>query len=429
MSKPTMNEPLKEFWKTKSRYKCLYGGRASSKSYNTALHLINLTSKYSLKVLCARQFQNNIRESVYTLLKDIIWDMGLQNEYQILQNTIRHINGSQFIFYGLSRNISEVKSLEGISICWLEEAHNITKEQFEVLDPTIRKEDSEIWLTFNPQHRGDWVFQNFVEKPRRGSIVKKINYDDNPFISDTMLTVINTMREDDYEEYKHIYLGDPLEGDDRSLFAYSDIEKAMDENLMGVDTLGVSTLAVDVARYGKDSSVTSRRDGYRIYNLQVFKGYDTMELAAQVSNLCRIPFDAVVVDTIGVGAGVFDKLKQMGVRPLVEGNASMKPTEVKVYQNKRAEMYFGLKKFVENGGKIPNDPELKEELLAMTYFYNQTSGKIQIVSKDDLKEDLGRSPDKADSVALHFFRQVRAMSMRNNQGGQGYGTSDFNPYE
>jgi hypothetical protein len=102
----------------------------------------------------------------------------------------------------------------------------------------------------------------------------------------------------------------------------------------------------------------------------------------------------------------------MGVRGLIEANVSMRAEEEKVYQNKRAEMYFSLKEFVSRGGKLPNDKELREELLAITYFYNPTSGKIQLISKDDIKETLGRSPDKSDSVALHFFQKVRPNSMR-----------------
>jgi hypothetical protein len=205
----------------------------------------------------------------------------------------------------------------------------------------------------------------------------------------------------------------PREGDDRALFAYSDIESAMDGDFVGVDDTGVETLAVDVARYGRDKSVVSKRKGFKIYDLKEYQGYSTTELSTRVDNEYRTrPFDGVAVDTIGVGAGVFDKLKSMGVRGLIEANVSMRAEEEKVYQNKRAEMYFSLKEFVSRGGKLPNDKELREELLAITYFYNPTSGKIQLISKDDIKETLGRSPDKSDSVALHFFQKVRPNSMR-----------------
>ena len=420
---------LNNVWTTPSRYKVLYGGRASGKSYAASIHLMMSSRAVTLNILCLRQLQNSIRQSVYTLIKDLVYTYGYQDEFQFTISEIRHLKtGSVFKFMGISRNVDEIKSTENIDICYIEEAHALTKEQWDVINPTVRKEHSEFIILFNPQHRNDFVFQNFIEHRQPNSIVRKINYDENPFISDTMAKVISDAREQDEEEYNHIYLGQPREGDDRSLFAYNDIESAMDGDMVGVDTSGVSTLAVDVARYGKDSSVITKRDGFRIYNLQVFKDYDTMELANQVSHLCRKPHDGVIVDTIGVGAGVYDKLKHMGIRGIIEGNAAMKPTEIKVYQNKRAEMYFGLKKFIEGGGKLPNDAELKEELLAMTYFYNPTSGKIQIVAKDDLKEDLGRSPDKADSVALHFFSYVRPMSFRNQQQGQQHGSAEYNPY-
>jgi len=366
-----------------------------------------------LNVLCLRQLQNSIRQSVYTLIKDLIYQAGIEKEFQFTLSEIRHHKtGSVFKFMGISRNIDEIKSTENIDICYIEEAHALTKDQWDVINPTIRKEHSEIIILFNPQHRNDFVF-TFVERPLNDSIVRKINYDENPFLSETMSKVIAEEREKDHDEYMHIYQGVPREGDDRALFAYSDIESAMDGDFMGVDDTGVETLAADVARYGNDSSVISKRRGFKIYDLKAYKGYSTTELATKIDNEYRTrPFDGVTIDTIGVGAGVYDKLSSMRVRGLIEGNASMRAEEEKVYQNKRAEMYFGLKAFVERGGKLPNDKELKEELLALTYFYNQTSGKIQLISKDDIKEEIGRSPDKSDSVALHFFQKVRPQSAR-----------------
>jgi phage terminase large subunit len=393
------NPVLNDFWRTRSRYKVLWGGRASSKSYAAAIHLMMSSREVKLNILCLRQLQNSIRQSVYTLIKDLVYTYGFQKEFQFTLSEIRHHKtGSVFKFMGISRNVDEIKSSEGVDICWIEEAHALTKEQWEIIDPTIRKEHSEIIIVFNPQNRNDFVFQTFVEKPQKNSIVHKINYDQNPFLSDTILKVIEAAREENYEDFEFLYLGKPHEGDDRALFAYSDIESAMDG---------------DVARYGRDKSVVSKRKGFKIYDLKEYQGYSTTELSTRVDNEYRTrPFDGVAVDTIGVGAGVFDKLKSMGVRGLIEANVSMRAEEEKVYQNKRAEMYFSLKEFVSRGGKLPNDKELREELLAITYFYNPTSGKIQLISKDDIKETLGRSPDKSDSVALHFFQKVRPNSMR-----------------
>jgi len=427
----TCIEGLKPFWTTPSRLKILYGGRGSGKSYSAATHVMMASREVTLNILCLRQLQNSIKQSIYTLIKDLIYQQGIQDEFQFTIAEIRHLHtGSVFKFMGISRNVDEIKSTENIDICYIEEAHALTKEQWDIISPTIRKEHSEIIILFNPQHRTDFVFNNFVEKPPKNALVRKINYDENPYLSQTLRDVIEEDKAKDYDEYMHIYEGVPREGDDRALFAYNDIEVAMDGDFTGVDQSGVYSIAADVARYGRDKSVTSKREGFRIFDLQTYKDYNTMEFATVISNdysRAKTP-DAVFVDTIGVGAGVYDKLLQMGVRGCVEANVSMKAEELKVYQNKRAEMYFNLKKFVENGGKLPNDKELKEELLALRYFYNQTSGKIQLISKDDLKEELGRSPDKSDSVALHFFRRVRPMSMRNTNQQQG-SSNDWNVYD
>jgi len=431
MSSLTCIDGLKPFWRKPSRIKVLYGGRGSGKSYSAATHVMMSSREVKLNILCLRQLQNSIKQSIYTLIKDLIYQEGIQHEFQFTIAEIRHLRtGSVFKFMGISRNVDEIKSTENIDICYIEEAHALSKDQWDIISPTIRKEHSEIIILFNPQHRNDFVFQQFIEKPSKNSIVRKINYDENPYLSDTMMSVIQEEKERDIEEYNHIYLGIPREGDDRALFAYNDIESAMDGDFTGVDTSGVCSIAADVARYGRDKSVTSVREGHKVHSLKEYKNYNTMEFATVISNDYSrgIAKDAVFVDTIGVGAGVFDKLLQMGVRGVVEANVSMKAEETKVYQNKRAEMYFNLKKFVEQGGKLPNDKELKEELLALKYFYNPTSGKIQLISKDDLKEELGRSPDKSDSVALHFFRRIRPVSMRGQHQHQGR-TDDWNIYD
>lgn len=432
MSNLVCIEGLKSFWTTPSRIKVLYGGRGSGKSYSAATHVMMASREVKLNILCLRQLQNSIRQSIYTLIKDLIYQAGFQDEFQFTIAEIRHIHtGSVFKFMGISRNVDEIKSTENIDICYIEEAHSLTKDQWDIISPTIRKEHSEIIILFNPQHRNDFVFQTFVEKEQPNSIVRKINYDENPYLSETLKAVIEADKKNDYEEYMYIYEGKPREGDDRSLFAYSDIESAMDGDMQGVDKTGVYTIACDVARYGKDKSITTIREGFVISDLREFKDYSTMEFATVIDNQYRRGKqpDGVMVDTIGVGAGVYDKLKQMGVRGLVEANVSMKAEEEKVYYNKRAEMYFNLKHFIEQGGKIPNDKELKEELLAITYFYNQANGKIQLISKDDIKEVIGRSPDKSDSVALHFFRKVRPISMRNTQGSQHGTSSNWSVYE
>ncbi len=408
---PSMNPALKDFWVTRSRNKVLYGGRASSKSWDAAAQAVKLSSNYTVKFLCARQYQNNIKESVYTLIVDQIRRFGLIEEYDITQNSIKHkITGSSFLFFGIARNIEEIKSTEAVDVCWIEEAHNLTKEQWEIINPTIRRENSEMWIIFNPHHLSDFVFQRFVVKPPENTIVRKINYQDNPFLSDTMLNIIDDAKEEDYEDYLHIYEGKPHEGDDKALFGFSEIEDAMNGDLDGVDKSGIFSYGIDVARYGNDKGCLTKRRGYQIYGLTMYPKYSTMELANAITSEYVAEKDkkpnALFIDTIGVGAGVFDRIEEKGYN-CIDSNVSMKADQNEIYTNKRAEMYFLLRDFVRRGGKLPNDDELKEELLAIRYIYSKTNGKIQIQPKDELKEIIGRSPDKSDSCALHFFSEIR----------------------
>jgi phage terminase large subunit len=411
--KPTLNPALKSFWKTKARTKVIYGGRASSKTWDAAGVAVALSKNYTMKFLCTRQFQNRITESVYTVIKTQIERFSLKDQFTITNNRITHnTTGSEFVFYGLWRNIDEIKSLEGIDVCWIEEAHNLTQEQWDILEPTIRKEGSEFWIIFNPRLRTDFVYKNFVINTPASCITRKINFDENPFLSQTMLDLIEAKKKEDYEDYRHIYLGEPRAEEYNSLFSYEMIDNAMtnDPNVE-VDRSGVFVYALDVARYGSDNSALSKRKGYHTYELSTRQGISTMELASwvayQAKQESRMP-DAIIVDTIGVGAGVADRLTQMGF-PVIEGNGSMK-ADNEEYLNKRTEMYFNLKNFLARGGRLPKDDELLEELVSITYAFTE-SGKVKLASKDSIKADLGRSPDKADTIAMQLFTEIVPQEM------------------
>ena len=139
---------LKCLFEPKScRYRILYGGRGGAKSWGIARALLIKGIKNPIRVLCAREFQTSIKDSVHKLLSDQIYAMGLEAHYEITQTTIRGINGTEFIFAGIKNNINGLKSIEGIDIAWVEEAQTITNTSLEVLTPTIRKEGSAYCMT------------------------------------------------------------------------------------------------------------------------------------------------------------------------------------------------------------------------------------------------------------------------------------------
>ena len=162
-----------------------------------------------IRVLCTREIQKSIQQSVYQLLKDQIVTLGLSSFYEVLQTEIRGINGTTFYFSGLSDQTADsLKSFEGVDICWCEEAQSISKQSWEILIPTIRKPKSEIWVTYNPQLDSDETHQRFVVFPPPDCVSLEMNYNDNPYFPEVLenerIHAAATMRSEDYD---HIWGG------------------------------------------------------------------------------------------------------------------------------------------------------------------------------------------------------------------------------
>jgi hypothetical protein len=193
----------------KSRYKILYGGRGAAKSETIAKCLLALGYQNPIGILCAREIQNTIKDSVHKLLAAKIKELGLEHFYAVTETDIRGANGSFFVFKGLRSNIGEIKSLFGIKYCWVEEAHLVKKETWEILEPTIRENDSEIWISFNTGSDSDYVYEEFVVKPREDAICVKINYYDNPWFPDVLRKDMERDKKHNPERYNHVWLGEP----------------------------------------------------------------------------------------------------------------------------------------------------------------------------------------------------------------------------
>lgn len=207
------------------RYKISYGGRGGSKSWGFARVLIALSMGKKLRILCTRELQKSITDSVYKLLKDQIFELDLNDFFDISRkyfdikhNTLVNAMGSEFIFCGLRTNISEIKSMEGIDICWVEEAQKVSEESWQILIPTIRKEDSEIWISFNPDSIDDPTYKRFVLNPPPDSITREVSYKDNPWFPETLRKEMEWDKQNDYEKYLHIWEGEPRTYTDAQIF-------------------------------------------------------------------------------------------------------------------------------------------------------------------------------------------------------------------
>lgn len=171
----------------KARYKGARGGRGSAKSWSFARALLILGSTQKFRMLCTREVQKSIKQSVHKLLKDQIEALGLNKFYQVLENEIRGLNGTEFSFSGLSdQTVDSIKSFEGCDIVWVEEAQSVSKRSWSVLIPTIRKEASEIWLSFNPELETDETYDRFITNQPEDAIIVEMNYTDNPWFPDVL---------------------------------------------------------------------------------------------------------------------------------------------------------------------------------------------------------------------------------------------------
>jgi phage terminase large subunit len=202
-----------------ARYKVLYGGRGGAKSWGVARALLIIGARQPTRILCAREFQTSIKDSVHKLLSDQIFSMGLEDFYEITQTAIRGKNGTEFSFAGLKNNVANIKSYEGCDICWVEEAQTTSKMSWNVLIPTIRKEGSEIWITFNPELETDETYKRFVVNPPENSIVQRVNWSDNPWFPETLRLEKDALYARDREAYNTIWEGVCRQTVDGAIFA------------------------------------------------------------------------------------------------------------------------------------------------------------------------------------------------------------------
>jgi len=199
------------------RYKSAYGGRGRGASWSFARVLLTLASYQKKRILCTREYQNSIKDSVYKVLCDQIDELNLNPYYNINKTEIFSKIGSEFIFKGLQHPL-EIKSIEGIDVVWLEEAQNVSEESWRFLIPTIRKDNSEIWLSWNTGEEKDPTYQRFVINKPPDCVSKLLTFKDNPFFPETLRKEMEHCRRVDRDAYLHIWEGQPLRQSEALVF-------------------------------------------------------------------------------------------------------------------------------------------------------------------------------------------------------------------
>jgi phage terminase large subunit len=202
------------------RFRVMKGGRGSGKSHGFAEELIERMAARKTRVLCCREIQKSIRDSVKALLVKKIKELHYDKDFDVLDTEIRHRNGSLATFVGLRTNIESVKSTEDVDIAYVSEARTVSQSSWEVLTPTIRNEGSEIWADYNPKDEKDPVDAMFAGKdgPPPGSIVRHINYTDNKHFPEVLRREMEYDRQRDPEKYQHVWLGQHKKNSEARVF-------------------------------------------------------------------------------------------------------------------------------------------------------------------------------------------------------------------
>ena len=427
------------FYQIEKRFKFSHGGRGSAKSTSICDILLLKGRSKKLRILCAREIQKSIKDSVHTLLKDRISTFGY-SDYLVLDTTIRNrITGTEFLFAGLrEHNINTIKSFEGIDICWVEEAQAVVEKSLNILTPTIRKSGSQIWFSYNRLNLLDPVHRLFMRECNDKSIKKTytdnetkkkfqwheyngddaiglyINYDGNPYFPEELEKEMAKDKDDNSSLYRHKWLGEPESQSDNTLISR---EKALNSVNRKVNEWNYISIGVDPARYGDDESVICSRNGFKILPIEKFNGINTSELTGRVLKFAREYYAdgykeviKIKVDDTGIGAGVTDQLEEAQEKEKVKNDEKKEfnimvipminnaiPNDTK-YKDMGTEMWGVMGEALKTIS-LPDDMILIEQMATRKYKI-QPDGRIKLESKDDMKKRSLTSPDRADALAL-----------------------------
>jgi len=216
-----------------ARIKVFYGGRGSGKSETVARYLLLRGWEEPMNILCCREFQTSIKQSVHSLLAALVEQMQMSGFYKVMETEIRGANGTRFTFAGLKMNVANIKSMHNIKLCWCEEAQTLSENSINVLLPTIRAEGSEVLFTMNPILPTDPAYVRFVLNPPSDSIVVKVNYDQNPFFPDVLEKERQDLEQRDPIAYRNVWLGEPRQAVEGAIYA-RELQTALEEGRIGV---------------------------------------------------------------------------------------------------------------------------------------------------------------------------------------------------
>lgn len=435
-------------------YRIMYGGRGSSKTFETTRALIVHGHQRPMRIAVAREHKVSIEESAQPELLDRARELGLLRPdcYTATRTAINHQNGTHFFFLGLSVVSEEdIKGLAGVDILWIEEAHRMSQSSWELVYPTVRKLDAEIWLTFNPKYRTDpaWKLAQRTHDPHYW--IRKITYKHNSFF--TPRNDRDRLRdlEENPDRYPHVWEGEP---DDvsaaKKVLPFALLRKCVEAWDKRPIRGTFQQAGFDVADTGDDKNSLAIRAGPELYHIERWHGsqdYTVGDSTRKVANLCRDNYvQRLSYDAGGLGAGVRDPIRQwmkdtnygLAISPCVFGGAvqagdilfirgsssSKSQTNAQYFGNWAAQAGMVLMMRAQNTKRLlkgedvdpehclfinPEIPHLDDVLSQLAQpEWDDDSGKMRIDKKPKGPgEPEPPSPDAYDAVVLAFSRDAR----------------------
>jgi phage terminase large subunit len=445
---PHVLEPLLK----PKKIKVIYGSRGSGKSMSVADILLMRVATEGIKVAGMREMMNSIDDSVHALFCDEIERLGLCG-FTIQHNRILHENGGEIVYKGLARNPESVKSMHGFDVFWTEESATLSKKSIDLLIPTLRKEGSELWFTFNPMSSADPISQEFLipfeKKMTKGCyeddlhLIIKANYSDNPFFPDNLEQLrLKHFETKSRAEYNHIWLGMYNDEVENSLIKMEWFESAIDahKKLPAIKPNGAIVCAYDPADGGNDDHGFACRHGSIIRKVDNLSS-EEIDVGTDwaTGEAIKLGADLFTWDLDGMGTGLkrqvdvaFNgkKCEVRGFRGSLSGigqddgeKVYQEKTYAETFKNNRARYYndlatrfFNTYRAVTKGEYIDPDEmisldsdgisdidRLRSELCRIPTKPN-ANGLIQIMNKQDMKKEGIASPNMADAIMMTMIR-------------------------
>jgi len=382
------------------------GGRYSLKSHSVARIILIWTMQRKTRVLCGREFQNSISESVHQLFADLI-ELYQLTDFEVTRDAIyNRKNGSDFIFKGVRHNAQSIKSIEGVDVFWGEESQTFSKESIDIITPTIRKPGSRLIWTLNRLLELDPIYERLVINEMPNTLHIQANYDvaqKYGWIPPEIEAEIEHDKRVNPDLYTHKWLGQPMSQLDNAIIGRDKVMEAMSRE---ITPQGAIEVGVDVARMGDDRTVFKKRKGLVELETKSYTKLRTTEVCDKLELFVDFNKDVLLkVDDTGVGGGVTDEMIVRGYRVMAI-NFGAKAYDPDKYPNLISEAWFYLASIIETV-QLEMDSDLLMELTSRQWKMD-SKGRRAVEGKADYKKRGFRSPDNADALIMCFYNNAPA---------------------